>query len=77
MDRPIYECIAYDTGSELEDLKVYKKDLEKYTDFLESERTKQLTIHRVVKSLPCEKCRDLEVIIENGLGAKDWDNDCT
>ena len=54
MDRPIYECIAYDTGSELEDLKIYKKDLEKYTDFLESEQTKQLAIQGVMPlfSLP-------------------------
>lgn len=31
----------------------------------------------VVKSLPCKKCKDLEVIIKNGLDAKDLDNDCT
>ena len=44
MERPIYECIAYDLGNELEDLKKYKKDLEKYTDFLEEEQTEQLII---------------------------------
>ena len=60
MDRPIYECIAYDTGSELEDLKQYKKDLEKYTDFLEGERTKQLAIQGVVPMLPKMKSNEFE-----------------
>lgn len=49
MDRPIYECIAYDLGSEELNLKQYKKDLEKYTDFLETKRTKQLNLYIVVK----------------------------
>lgn len=47
MDRPIYECIAYDNGSELEELKQYRKDLEKYTDFIEEDRTKQLFLYNV------------------------------
>lgn len=44
IDRPIYECIAYDLGNELEDLRKFRIDLEKYTDFIEKERAEQLII---------------------------------
>jgi len=27
--------------------------------------------------LPCERCKKLEFMIENGLGWKDMENDCT
>lgn len=47
MDRPDFRTLPYDLGNELEDLKNYKKDLEKYVDFLENERTKQLAIQDV------------------------------
>ena len=50
MNRPIYECIAYDLGNELEDLKQYKKDLEKYTDFIENQQAEQLILYGVVVS---------------------------
>lgn len=29
------------------------------------------------EQLPCERCKKLEFMIENGLGWKDMDNDCT
>ena len=51
MERPIYDCIAYDLDNELEDLRAYKKDLEKYTDFLENERSKQLALCEVMQPL--------------------------
>ena len=50
MDRPIYECIAYDLGNELQDLKKFKEDLEKYTDHLEEKLSEQLIIADVSNS---------------------------
>jgi len=47
MKRPIYESIVYDTGSELEDLRLFRKDIEDYADFLEKERNKQLALCEV------------------------------
>ena len=29
------------------------------------------------EQLPCERCKKLEFMIENGLGWKDMENDCT
>ena len=29
------------------------------------------------EQLPCEQCKKLEFMIENGLGWKDMENDCT
>jgi len=37
MKRPNYNCIAYDLGNELEDLRNYFKDINKYCDFIETE----------------------------------------
>ena len=51
MDRPIYECIAYDLANELEDLKKFKEDLEKYTDHLEEKLSEQLIIADVSNSV--------------------------
>lgn len=31
----------------------------------------------VGEQLPCERCKKLEFMIENGLGWKDMENDCT
>lgn len=56
MEKPNYDCIAYDLGSELENLKAYKKDLEKYTDFLENEKSKKLDIQGVGISAVPEDC---------------------
>lgn len=42
--------------------------------------TEQLLIHSVVgqsEQLPCDRCNKLEFMIENGLGWKDMENNCT
>jgi uncharacterized protein YutE (UPF0331/DUF86 family) len=31
----------------------------------------------IIKRMPCERCKKLEFMIENGLGWKDMENDCT
>ena len=49
MNRPIYECRAYDLGSEVEDLKQFINDLEEYTNHLEEKLSKQLIIADVIK----------------------------
>ena len=58
-------------------------DLDNYKDWLEEQLTdcrKQLSIQRVVgqsEQLPCERCKKMEFMTENGLGWKDMENDCT
>ena len=43
MEKPNYDCIAYDSGNELEDLKQYKIDVDKYTTSVEVELEKLKT----------------------------------
>lgn len=51
MEKPNYDCIAYDSGNELEDLKQYKIDLEKYAEYeinrLKSELKNHKDLHHV------------------------------
>ena len=61
MDRPFYECRDYDTGSELEDLKIFIKDLESYVNHLEEERTKPLILHDVMARASYNKHRGWDV----------------
>jgi hypothetical protein len=35
------------------------------------------TLAGVSNPIPCERCKKLEFMVENGLGWKDMDNDCT
>ena len=54
------------------------KGLEDYLD--EIELVKNCSIPDVVgrsEQLPCERCKKMEFMIENGLGWKDMENDCT
>ena len=48
MKRPNFNCIKYDTLIELNDLKTYLKDLNKYCDFIETEN-KQLKLCGVMQ----------------------------
>jgi len=63
MNRPIYECIAYDLGNELEDLKQYKKDLDKYTDFIEKQQAEQLNLYGVSKRLNENTLEEINTIM--------------
>jgi len=47
MKRPNFNCIKYDTLIELNDLKTYLEDLNKYCDFIETEN-QQLKLCEVV-----------------------------
>ena len=60
MKRPDFNCIKYDTQTEIEDLRLYTKDLNEYVNFLEEERNKQLALCKVSVSLPTEE----ELILE-------------
>jgi len=43
MERPIWECRAYDLGDEQKNLEAYKKELEKYVDYLDSKNDSVLS----------------------------------
>jgi len=49
MKRPNFNCIKYDTQTEIEDIRLYLKDLNKYCTYLENQN-KQLTITVAVHS---------------------------
>lgn len=60
MERPNFNCIAYDLGDDLQDLIAYKSDLEKYTNKLEVELRKLRAKNPAIK-FPSPKEIDLEV----------------
>ena len=59
MKRPNFNCIIYDTLIELNDLKTYLKDLNKYCDFIETEN-KRLKLCEVGVTLKDKKTPTFE-----------------
>ena len=51
-----------------------------YAEIITDEAVKlfcQPAVMQRSEQLPCERCKKLEFMIENGLGWKDMENDCT
>ena len=75
MERPDFNCIKYDTQTEIEDLRLYTKDLNEYVNFLEEERNKQLALCKVGRSLPTEEEVNFELsyLLESEFEASELD----
>lgn len=58
MDRPNFNCIKYDTQTEIEDLRLYIKDLNEYVNFLEKQQSEQLILPSVVNCVYAVTERD-------------------